>query len=147
VLAYGHRRIHPGLRELITYGGNLAATVSLPLATDKPLFILWVLFILIVFFEAFGNPKAVAAFALTLVAPWVSVLGHMDSPQSGEKVVLAIFLTLIGGIVYLLVAYVAGWTREGAVEKAERARQSGAMEERARSPKSPCGTRWRSPAT
>jgi signal transduction histidine kinase len=132
VLAYGYRRIHPGLRELITYAGNLAATVSLPLATDKSLVILWALFLLIVFFEAFGNPKAFSAFALTLLAPWASVLGHMDSAQSGEKILMAAMITPIGGIVYLLVAYVGGWTREGAVDKANRARERGAREERAR---------------
>lgn len=132
VLAYGANRIHPGLRELITYGGNLAATVSLPLASEKPLFILWVLFLLIVFFEAFGNPKAVAAFVLTLLAPWASVLGHMDSPQADEKLLLAAMVMPLGGVVYLLVAYVGGWTRQGAVEKANRAHERGALEERAR---------------
>ena len=132
VLLYGHRRMHPGLRELITYGGNLAATVSLPLSTDKPLFILWVLFLLIVFFEAYGNPKALAAFAFTLAAPWASVLGNPGAAHVDEKTMLAALMTAIGGVVYLLVAYVAGWTREGALEKADRARVSGAQEERAR---------------
>lgn len=132
VLIYGHRRIHPGLRELITYGGNLAAVISLPLSTDRPLFILWVLFFLIVFFEAFGNPKAVAALILTVLAPWGSLLAHMDPASAGEKVLLAAMVTPIGGVVYLLVAYVAGWTREGALDKAARARETGAREERDR---------------
>ncbi len=132
VLAYGHRRIHPSLRELLTYGGNLGGTVFLPLATDKPLAILWVLYLLIVFFEAFGNPRALAAFGLTLVAPWVSVLAHMTPPQADEKILLAALMSAIGGIVYLVVSYVSGWTRDGAYEKASRARESGAREERAR---------------
>ena len=140
VLLYGHNRIHPGLRELITYGGNLAATIALPLGTDKPLFILWVLYLLIVFFEAFGNPKAVAAFVLTLLAPWTSVLGHMDTPKAGEKILLAVMITALGGAVYLLVAYVAGWTREGAIAKANRAQVKGAQDERARIERSLDGT-------
>lgn len=132
VLLYGHRRMHPGLREMLTYGGNLAATVALPLSTGKPLFILWVLFLLIVFFESYGNPKSIAAFLLTLAAPWGSVAGGFGASISGEKIMMAALMTPIGGVVYLLVAYVAGWTREGALEKADRARETGALEERAR---------------
>ncbi|HLU69927.1 MAG TPA: ATP-binding protein [Fibrobacteria bacterium] len=132
VLVYGHRRIHPGIRELITYSGNLAATISLPLSTDQPLLVIWVLYLLIVFFEAFGNPKAFTAFCLTLVAPWASLLSHMDGPQAGDKVLIAALMTGIGGVVYLMVAYVAGWTREGALAKAQRARETGVLEERQR---------------
>src|SRR5690606_33635120 len=130
VLLYGHRRIDPGLRELITYSGNLAGTIALPLSMEKPLFIVWVLYLLIVFFEAFGNPKAVAAFGLTLIAPWFSLLAHMDGPQGREKLLVAALMAAIGGVVYLLVAYVAGWTREGALAKAQRARETGVLEER-----------------
>lgn len=132
VLLYGHRRIDPGLRELITYSGNLAGTIALPLSMEKPLFIVWVLYLLIVFFEAFGNPKAVAAFGLTLIAPWFSLLAHMDGPQGREKLLVAALMAAIGGVVYLLVAYVAGWTREGALAKAQRARETGVLEERKR---------------
>lgn len=132
VLIYGHRRIHLGVRETITYAGNLAATVSLPLSMDRPLLIVWVLYLLIVFFEAFGNPKAVTAFALTLIAPWISVLGHMVGPYAREKILVAALMTALGGIVYLMVAYVSGWTRESASAKAEKAKETGALEERAR---------------
>ncbi len=132
VLLYGHRRMHPGIRELITYSGNLAATLSLPLSTEQPLFIIWVLYLLIVFFEAFGNPKALTAFGLTLIAPWFSLLGHTHGPHALEKLMIAALMTVIGGIVYLLVAYVAGWTREGALAKAQRARETGVLEERQR---------------
>lgn len=132
VLIYGHRRMHGGVRELITYSGNLAATISLPLSMEKPLLIVWVLYLLIVFFEAFGNPKAVTAFCLTLVAPWFSLIGHIDGPYAREKLLFAALMAALGGIVYLLVAYVAGWTREGAVAKAQRAKETGALEERVR---------------
>lgn len=133
VLLYGHRRMHPGLRELLTYFGNLSATIALPLSTDKPLFILWVLFLLIIFFESYGNPKSVAAFLLTLVAPWASVADVVaGASPAREEIMMAAVMTAIGGVVYLLVAYVAGWTRESALEKADRARETGAREERMR---------------
>jgi len=132
VLAYGYRRIHPGLRELLTYGGNLAGTLALNVSTPKPLFILWILYFLVVFFEAFGNPKAVAAFALTVIAPALSLLAFVGVPEARENAILTALSTGIGAVIYLLAAYVAGWTREGALEKAARAHLKGALEERSR---------------
>ncbi len=140
VLLYGHNRMHLGLREMLTYGGNLAATLSLPLATDKALFVLWVLYFLIVFFESFGNPKSAAAFALTLIAPMFSLLGQMSGPQSQEKILFAVLSAAIGGVIYLVASYVASWTRQGALEKADRARQAGAQDERVRLERSLAGT-------
>lgn len=132
VLAYGYRRIHPGLRELITFGGNLAAGIALPLSSPKPLFVLWVLYLTLVFFEAYGNPKSVVALLLTLLAPSASLLAYAEGATGRDQVILAEIVAALGGAVYLLAAYVAGWTREGAYEKAARARETGAREERAR---------------
>ena len=136
VLAAGHRRIPPAARELLTYGGNLAAAIALPLSSDKALFALWVLYLLLVFFEAYGNPKAVMAFLLTLLAPVFSLVGHMEGPQARDKILLAALMAALGGVIYLLASYVAGLTRQGALDKAERALamglHEGAREERAR---------------
>jgi signal transduction histidine kinase len=140
VLLYGYRRVHPGLRELITFGGNLAAAISLPLSSGKPLVILWVLYILLVFFEAYGNPKALIPLLLAVLVPAFSLMGHMNGPSAREKILLATLMAGLGGAVYLLAAYVAGWTREGAMAKAARARESGAQEERARIERSLGGT-------
>jgi signal transduction histidine kinase len=92
----------------------------------------WVLYLIVVFFEAFGNPKSFVAFALSMAAPWVSVLGTADGSLVQDKVMVATLMTAISGVIYTLVSQIAGWTREGAIAKAERAKETGALEERAR---------------
>ena len=132
IVAVGYRRVPPAPRELLTHAANLVATVSIPLSTPKPLFILWILYLLVVLFDAFGNPKSVGSFAVSVLAPGLSALWPLNGPEAGEKTVLALLTACLGGVLYLLTAYLADWTRQGAIAKAERARVKGTLDERAR---------------
>jgi len=132
VIAYGHNRIPVGAREVMTHIANLTGAVSLPLSSDEPLFLLWVVFLMLVFFDAYGNIKSVANFLITVSMPFLSLAGHMDGPHANQKVLMAVVLSALGGVVYLLAAYIADWTRVGALAMASKARESGAREERKR---------------
>jgi signal transduction histidine kinase len=132
IVAVGYRRVPPAPRELITHAANLVATVSIPLSTARPLFILWALYLMIVLFDAYGNPKSVASFAISVLAPGMSALWHMNGVQGPDKAVMALVTAGLGAVVYLLGAYLADWTRKGALAKAERARLKGTLDERAR---------------
>jgi signal transduction histidine kinase len=132
IVAVGYRRVPPAPRELLTHASNLVATVAIPLSTARPVFILWALYLLIVLLDAFGNPKSVASFVVSVIAPGMSALWHMNGPEAAEKAIIAGVVASFGAVVYLIAAYLADWTRKGALAKAERARVKGTLDERAR---------------
>jgi signal transduction histidine kinase len=132
IVAVGYRRVPPAPRELISHGANLLATVSIPLSTPKIVYALWILYLLIVLFDAFGNPKSVGSLALSVLAPVLGGLWYMNGLEGSDKSLVSFFMAGMGAVVYLLTAYLADWTRQGAFAKAERARVKGTLDERAR---------------
>ncbi|MCD6023451.1 MAG: putative two-component system sensor kinase, ATP-binding region [Fibrobacteria bacterium] len=132
IVAMGYRRVPPAPRELISHGANLLATVSIPFSTPKIVYALWILYLLIVLFDAFGNPKSVGSLALSVLAPVLGGLGYMNGLEVSDKSLVSFFMAGMGAVVYLLTAYLADWTRQGAFAKAERARVKGTLDERAR---------------
>lgn len=139
-VAVGYRRVPPAPRELISHGANLIATVSIPMSTPRVVYALWILYLLIVMFDAFGNPKSAGSFALSVLAPVLSGLWYMNGQDVPDKSLVCFFMAGMGAVVYLLSAYLADWTRQGAFAKAERARVKGTLDERARIGRSLDGT-------
>jgi signal transduction histidine kinase len=143
ITSIGYRRVPPAPREFLSHTVNLIAAVSIPLSTTRALFILWILYLLVVLLDGFGNPKSVASFLLSVAAPGASALWHFGfagGPNAGNSVAMAALCAAMGGVTYIVAAYLSTWQRQAALAKAERARVKGRLDERARIGRSLAGT-------
>lgn len=132
VIAYGYKRVPVALREVATHTANVLGAAMLPLSTDQPLFMLWVVFLAMATWDAIGNVKSAANFLVTLAIPFVSLMGHWGEPHFDEKFGMAAVVSVLAGVIYMIATYITGWIHDGAMAKVDRARELGAREERVR---------------